>query len=294
MAKKNKKNNFFYIKLFLGIIFTLCILVLYAHFIEPKIISTNDYVIKSSRITNNFDGFKIVHISDIHYGRMFEKKDLNKLVNKINEYSPDIVVLTGDLIDRDTEINKKTSEEISECLKKIEVSTGKYAISGNHDYKFDEWENIIKNGDFVNLNNTFETIYNDGYEQMVIAGIQTMQYGKETINERVKDSIDYINSFEKNGPIYNILLMHEPDFIDELENNKFQLILAGHSHAGQIKVPFYGSVILPEYGKKYSEGMYKINNSILYVSNGIGVSNINFRFLNIPSFNVYILAKKGS
>lgn len=289
MAKRKNKKKFSPLKLFLGIFLIIGILLTYAHFIEPNIITSKDYIIKSSRITNNFIGFKIIHISDIHYGRMFDEKKLNKLVKKINEYNPDIVVLTGDLIDRDTVVTKSTAESIAKYLKKIEASSGKYAISGNHDYNFDEWESIIENGNFVNLNNSYETIYNGGYDQMVIAGISTMQKGEETIDERVKNAVDYINSFEKNGPIYNILLMHEPDYIDSLENNKFQLILAGHSHAGQIKAPFYGPIILPPDGKKYSEGFYKINNSSLYVSNGIGVSNVNFRFLNTPSFNVYRL-----
>ena len=264
----------------------------YAHFIEPKRLTVNDYIIKNEKITDNFNGFKIVQISDIHYGRMLDRADLAKIVKRINEYKPDIVVLTGDLIDRDTEMSKMVANVIASELSKIEAGVGKFAITGNHDYKFDEWDSIIKGGGFTNLNNTYETIYNGGYEQMVIAGISTTQYDDETITERAKKATEYINSFEKDGPIFNILIMHEPDVIDKLENNKFNLILAGHTHGGQIRVPFYGAIVLPPDGKKYSDGHYSLENSDLYVSSGIGVSNVNFRLFDVPSFNVYRLISK--
>lgn len=271
----------------------MCLIIVgYAFFIEPKLLTSKDYLIKSNKITDNFQGFKIVQISDIHYGRNFDKKDLNKLVKKVNEYKPDIIALTGDLIDRDTVMSKDMANEIASELKKLNATIGKFAVTGNHDYKFDEWDSIIKSSNFTNLNNNYETIYNGGYDHMVIAGISTMQYDDETINERTKIATDYINSFEKDGPIYNILLLHEPDYIDDLENNKFDLILSGHSHAGQIRIPFYGAFILPPGAEKYNYGHYKLENSDLYVSNGIGVSNMNFRLFNIPSFNIYRLVNE--
>lgn len=291
-VQKKKKQKHRVLKCFL-IIFVLIGMTLgYAHFIEPKRLTVNDYIIKNEKITDNFNGFKIVQISDIHYGRMLDRADLAKIVKRINEYKPDIVVLTGDLIDRDTEMSKMVANVIASELSKIEAGVGKFAITGNHDYKFDEWDSIIKGGGFTNLNNTYETIYNGGYEQMVIAGISTTQYDDETITERAKKATEYINSFEKDGPIFNILIMHEPDVIDKLENNKFNLILAGHTHGGQIRVPFYGAIVLPPDGKKYSDGHYSLENSDLYVSSGIGVSNVNFRLFDVPSFNVYRLISK--
>lgn len=290
--KQNEKRNHRILKFFLILVLTCIVIVGYAYFIEPNLLTTKDYLVKNSKITDNFKGFKIIQISDIHYGRQYNKNDLKKLVKRINEYKPDIIVLTGDLIDRDTIISKNMIDEIANELKKLEATVGKFAITGNHDYKFDEWESIIKSSNFTNLNNTYETIYNGGYDHMVIAGVSSMQYDDESINERTKSATDYINSFEKNGPIYNILLLHEPDYIDGLENNKFDLILAGHSHAGLVRIPFYGAMVLPPDGEKYNYGHYKLENSDLYVSNGLGVSNINFRFFNIPSFNVYRLINK--
>lgn len=291
MARRKKTKHPFLRFLFICFLI-VGILIGYARFIEPNLLISKDYIIKNEKITDNFNGFKIIQISDIHYGRIFNKKSMNKLVKTINEYKPNVVVLTGDLIDRDTKITKDLSNEIASSLSKIDASIGKFAITGNHDHKFDEWDSIIKSGGFTNLNNNYETIYNGGYEFMVIAGISTMQYDEETINERTKLATDYINSFEKNGPIFNILIMHEPDVIDDLENNKFNLILAGHTHNGQIRAPFYGPLVLPPDGKKYSYGHYSLENSDLYVSNGIGVSNVDFRLFNLPSLNVYRIVKK--
>ena len=115
---------------------------------------------------------------------------------------------------------------------------------------------------------------------------------KIDINEKLKQTMDHINSFEKDGPIYKILLMHEPDYIDSITNNKFDLALAGHSHSGQIRTPF-GPIILPEGAKKYHNSHYKVENTQLYISNGLGVSNYNFRLFNTPSYNIYRLIKKS-
>ncbi len=289
MARK-KKKHFKIIKLFLKIIIIIALIVAYSYFIEPKLMTNHEYKITNENITNNFRGFKIIHISDIHYGRVFDQKQMQKLVDSVNEQKADIVVLTGDLIDKDTKMTIKLSEEISKYLNKIDATAGKYAISGNHDLKFDEWENIIKNGGFINLNNTYDTIYKGGYNNMLIAGASTFK-DKESINDKLKKTTEYINSFEKDGPIYKILLMHEPDYIDDLTDNKFDLILAGHSHAGQIKTPL-GPIILPNGAKKYHKNHYKLDNSDLYISNGLGVSNYNFRIFNIPSYNIYRITNK--
>lgn len=273
----------------------MCLLIggiyLYGTYVEVKNLKVHEYQIKNEKITENFNGYKIVHLSDIHYGRVFNLKDLKKLVKKVNNFKPDIVVITGDLIDKDTKMTTTKAEKISTELSKISAESGKYAISGNHDMKFDEWENIINSGGFTNLNNSYDTIYNKGYNFMVIAGISSFK-DKEAITNKNQKTENYLNSFEKDGPIYKILLMHEPDYIDQLKNNPYDLILAGHSHAGQIKIPFVGPIYTPKGAKKYTDGHYKVNSADLYVSNGIGVSLYNFRLFNTPSFNVYRLIQK--
>ncbi len=285
-----KEKHFSILKLIIFIILITALVIAYGFLIEPKLITVKEHKITVNNLPDNFNGFKIVHISDLHYGRMFDEDRLKKLVNSINEQKPDIVVLTGDLIDKDTNMTIDEANKISAELNKINSTSGKYAISGNNDLKFDEWTNIITNGGFIDLNNTYDTIYKDGYQNIFIAGASTLQ-DKQSINDKVKTSIDYLNSFDKNGPVYKILLLHEPDVIDDINVNPFDLILAGHSHAGQARLPFIGAIYLPDGAKKYYESYYKLKNSDLYISNGLGVSDYNFRLFNTPSYNLYRIVK---
>lgn len=287
----NKEKHFSFLKLFITIILLIIVILAYGFLIEPTLITVKEQKITITNLPDNFNGFKIVHISDLHYGRVFNEKSLKKLVKSINEQEPDIVVLTGDLIDKDTKMTNSLAEKISNQLNKISSTAGKYAISGEDDLKFDEWTNIITNSGFTNLNNSYDTIYKNGYESIFIAGLSTNQ-DKLNVNEKLKAPIEYLNSFEKNGPIYKILLIHEPDTINDMSTNPFDLILAGHSHGGQIRLPLIGPIIIQEGAKKYHENHYKIENSDLYISNGLGVSDFNFRLFNTPSYNLYRLVKK--
>ncbi len=290
--KKNQEKHFSFIKLLITIILIISAIIAYGFLIEPKLITVKEQKITINNWPENFNGFKIVHISDLHFGRVFDEQSLQKLVKSINEQKPDIVVLTGDLIDKSANMTTDDANKISSLLNKIEATTGKYAINGNNDLNFDEWINIINNGGFKDLNNTYDTIYKDGYQSIFIAGASTTK-DKLRINDKLKTSIDYLNSFEKDGPIYKILLIHEPDTIDDLSVNPFNLILAGHSHAGQIRLPIIGPIMLPDGAKKYHENHYKIDNSDLYISNGLGVSNYNFRLFNTPSYSLYRLVKNN-
>lgn len=282
------------------LLLTISSILLYARFIATSGIKIKEYKITNTKITNNFHGFKIAHISDIHYGRITFKNDLKKIVDKINLTKPDIVVLTGDLIDRSTKLTSKMTDDISEVLNSINANIGKYAITGNHDYNFKSWESIIVDGGFINLNDTYELIYKEGLSPILISGLSTNMHGQTTINEKIKPTMDYLNNVivnEENSiinseSIYNILLIHEPDFIDNINKNKFDLILSGHTHNGQVRLPFIGAIILPENGKKYYKEHYSIENLELYISSGIGVSTMNFRLFNRPSFNLYRLTNK--
>ncbi|MCI9585767.1 MAG: hypothetical protein HFH45_03950 [Bacilli bacterium] len=290
MAKKKKENKHYLLKISIFLILFCAFIYAYGTYIEPKQLTVKEYKIENKNLTENFDGFKIIHISDIHYGQLYGKKDLQKLVTKINELNADIIVFTGDLIDKNTKMTTTLTAEIANELKKIKNTSGKYAIKGEEDTKFDEWENIINDSGFINLNNNYDTIYKDGYDSILIAGVSSFNDKESIINKNQKTQ-NYINSFEKDGPLYNILLIHEPDYIDDLEDNKYNLILAGHSHQGQIKLPLVNGLIYKEGSTKYKQEHHKINNSDLYISNGIGNSKINFRLFNTPAINVYRLVK---
>lgn len=289
-----EKKPFKYKKLIISIIIFILVvssLLLYSRYIGTSGIFINEYKIVNKNLSNDFYGFKIVHITDVHYGRTINKKELNDLVEKINLVKPDIVVLTGDLIDKSSDMTDKDIKIISKAFSKIDATIGKYAIKGNHDYKYKKWDILIENSGFVNLNDTYELIYGNENDYILLSGMSTNIYGKKNIDDKIKIYEDFINNSEVK-PNYSILLMHEPDFIDSFNYNNYNLVLAGHSHNGQVRLPFIGAIVKPNYGRKYYDNYYKLNNTDLYVSSGLGVSEVNFRLFNRPTFNLYRLTNK--
>ncbi len=269
-------------------------IILYARFIGTSGLYVKEYKVTNSSIPDSFYGTKIVQISDIHYGRTIKKQELQNMVDKVNQLKPDIIVLTGDLIDKDTMLTDKMATVISDILKQLNATIGKYAITGNHDYKFDKWATIISDSGFMNLNDRYDIIYNNSTKPIFLGGLSTNTYQKEkTLEEKIKVMNDYFatrteenqNSF----PDYKILIMHEPDYVEEVNPENYDLILAGHSHDGQVKLPGIGAVILPNGAKKYHKNYYNLNGTDFYISSGIGTSRYNFRLFNRPSINLYRL-----
>lgn len=269
---------------------------LYSRFIATTGLKIKEYKIVNENITESFNGLKIVHITDIHYGRTVKDKELKNIVKKINILKPDIVVLTGDLLDRDVKLTGKQITKLQNILNSINVKYNKYAIMGNHDYKHKEWESVITNSGFINLNNNYDLIYDNENNYMLLSGLSTSSYGTLSNEEKMLLSDEYINTINtdeaKQKSMYNILIMHEPDAITEINYDNYNLVLAGHSHNGQVRMPFIGAIILPPKAKLYYDEYYRLNNTDLYISSGLGTSNMDFRLFNRPSFNFYRIAKR--
>lgn len=280
----------FKVIMFLIIFSSLIIAVYYyAMYIGAKGLNIYEYKIENKKINEKYDGLKIVHLSDIHYGFGITEKELLNIVNKVNLTKPDICVITGDLINN--YINDDQYKELVAVLSKIEVNIGKYIIDGNHDHKYNKWEDLINESGFVNLNDSYDDIYNNTSESIFIAGVSNNTYSEKNIKDKTELIFDYMNNQEFKSK-FNILLMHEPDFVDDIDYNKFDLILAGHSHNGQVRLPFIGAFYTPENAKKYYKPYYNLSGTDFYISAGIGTSELPVRLFNKPSFNLYRIVKK--
>ena len=289
--KQNKTKK---IIIILAIItLSICSILLYSRFISTKGLIVKEYKVINEKITDNFHGLKIVHLSDIHYGTTINKKELENIVKKTNILNPDIVVLTGDLLDENIEMPKNYEKDLISTLSKINTTIGKYAINGNHDYEFKNFNTIIEKSGFINLNDTHDQIYKDGNNYILLTGISTNMHGNKKLEDKLESTNNLLSSIseEEKNNTYKILLTHEPDTIDDI-NIDFDLILAGHSHNGQVRLPFIGAIMTPEYSKKYYEEHYTINNTELFISSGLGTSVIKFRFFNKPSINLYRITNK--
>lgn len=251
----------------LFIIFIL--LAIFVRFYGVSQIVTKEYSIISKEIPRGFDGMKIVQISDIHYGTTINESSLKKMVNKVNQLKPDIIVFTGDLVTKGINPTDKIKAEITVNLSKLKAPIGKYAIASNKDLESDSFYDLITNSGFTLLNNEAKLIYNNDDEPIELVGISN-------INNKIELTDNY-----------KIALIHKPDDFDNIKNDNYNIVMAGHNHGGIIRLPFLGGLINIEGAKKYHNDYYEIDNSKLYVSSGLGTSNINFRMFNQPSINLY-------
>lgn len=292
MEETKKKRLKKIIGIILSLLILACTILLYSRYVATSGLVIKEYKVTNEKITDNFHGLKIVHISDIHYGTTIDKKDLQNIVKKVNLLKPDIVVLTGDLLDEETDINA-SKDILIQQLSNIKTTIGKFAIEGNHDDNFEEWSTIIENSGFINLNDTYDKIYKEKNNYILISGVSTNISENNDINAKLQSTKDFLNtvSEEEKASIYKILLLHEPDFIDNINDIEFDLVLAGHSHDGQIKLPFIGALQTPIYAKKYYQEHYKVNATDIYISSGLGTSKIKFRLFNRPSINFYRITK---
>ena len=273
-----------FLKILLIIILVITLTMLYSRYIGTTGLITKEYTIETKNIGKSFDGLKIVHFSDLHYLRITNKDTLKNIVDEINLINPDIVFFTGDLIDKDFNITEDEKNTLIELLSTINSKYGKYAIIGNHDIVKEEelLKEIYSNSNFTLMQNTYDIIYGNNNDKLFIGGTNTYSYDKADIDK----TMEYFN--ENEDISYKIILAHEPDYTDTILNKyNINLILSGHSHNGQINIPYIKNIFLPYGSKKYYENHYKINNTDLYISSGIGVSRVNFRLFNRPSINFY-------
>ena len=283
--KRNKRIRKIIKFIFILIIIFLCF-ISYMHFVGTKGLKVHEYKIESKNLPESFHGFKIVQFSDLHYLTTIKEKEIKNLINKINELKPDIVVFTGDLIDQTKTPTEDELNKLVTYLNEINVTTGMYAIKGNHDYTNDYFEKIFNQTKFKILNNSYELIYYKGTTPILLTGT-----GSILKNDC---DIDKTYNYEEMDNLYTVSLIHEPDVIDSIINKyHVDLALAGHSHNGQIRLPGIGAIMKVEEGKKYSNEKYVINGTKLYVSGGLGTSMYEFRFFTRPSINLYRLTKEA-
>jgi len=276
-----------WVKITLVLIILISSLFLYSRYIGPKGLKVKEYAVVDSNIPSNFYGLKIVQISDIHYKVTTTKEDLVKIVKEINLLKPDIVVFTGDLFDSHIEYEEKDFKDLTDILKSINYEIDKYAIKGEDDLNVNSYDTIISDSNFINLNDSYDLIYSNGTEPILLVGISS-NYKNNHIKSTIEEIYSKINIEYK----YSILLLHEPDFINDIDSSKFNLILAGHSHNGQVALPFIGGIIKDKYSKVYFDEDYELGKSKLFISSGIGTTKYKFRFLNKPSINLYRLRNK--
>lgn len=245
-------------------------------FIEPYWVETKEITIQSDQIPPNFDGKKIVYLSDIHASPYYSQERVDNLVNRVNAMNPDLILLGGDYVSGDDSYVNGTIESLSH----LHAPLGIYAVLGNTDPQDYTWWALRNSTNIIDIGNMGDWVGNsDG--QIRIGGL-----GSENDKQDPEAAIGDATPTD-----FVILLKHEPDYFDQINKSEVDLVLSGHTHGGQ--VTFFGlwAPILPANGKKYISGEYKKDNSTLIVSNGIGTTGLPLRFFARPQIVVITLER---
>lgn len=266
--KKPKKKIIAW-ALWLGII---AILLLFFRY-ENRHLVVTEFEYRNKTINNSLDGYRIVQLSDLHNAQF--GKGNRRLLDKISELNPDIIVITGDIVDS----NHTNSDVAIEFVKNISKLCPVYYVTGNHEYwltdsdrllLFDEME---KSGAVI-LSNAAVTIHvPDGTFDLI--GLDDKNLADDTLKTLLN---------ECDSETLNIVLAHEPQYISEYAMTDADLVLCGHAHGGQFIFPFIGAVVAPDQGffPEYTSGAYCMNDMTMFVSRGLGNSVIPVRLFNKP------------
>ena len=246
---------------------------------------------KNGKILKAFNGFKILQISDLH-----NKNFDGILSKKIKLVNPDIIVITGDIIDR-----HRTNVDIAiKFIEEIKDICPIYYISGNHENSsphFNELKDRLKNNGVEILDNSLERIRrNDEYIVLFgVADVTRNKWNKEYMlykrNDYYRLIIDELKKDCKEE--FSILLSHRPELIGVYAEKNIDLAFTGHAHGGQVRLPLIGGLYSPGQGvfPKYTSGIHEIKNTSLVVSRGLGNSGFPFRIFNRPEI---VLVKLSS
>jgi predicted MPP superfamily phosphohydrolase len=261
------------------LIITVCLFV-YAYSIEPNWIEVNDIDIQLPHLAAEFDGYKIVQISDIHVDKQMSQQRLINLFKLVNKQQPDLIALTGDYVTRDCEQFIPNLSILSQLKPKDKT----VAVLGNHDYaSYTHNQGIKQMLQETNILNLANSVYSlqRGDAMLHIAGVDDVSARKARLDL-------VLQQLPSTGAA--ILLAHEPDFADtSAATGRFDLQLSGHSHGGQIRLPFFKPFALPPLGRKYYSGRYQVGEMIQYTNRGIGFSHLHLRFNARPEITVFTL-----
>lgn len=271
--QKKMKRLFIGLLIFFGtILFCYC---------ENNMITVSDYEITDSKIPESFDKFVIVHLSDLH-NKLFGE-DQERLIKHVKAQNPDLIVITGDLIDSNHPDVPTGLLLVEEAMKIAPV----YFVTGNHDNYLSDtdtyalFQGLESLGARVLDDESVELYLEDEEEYISLLGIDddTVSY-----TTRFRETLSELTMQNEQKPVFTLLLAHQPQRLPVYAEFDIDLVLSGHAHGGQFRIPFVGGFVAPDQGflPKYTKGLYEENGTKMIVSAGLGNSVIPQRLLNRP------------
>lgn len=285
--RSNRKK---YIKSAIVLLIVITLL-LFCNF-QNKHLETTHYTYEAEQLGVDLDGYRIVQISDLHNAKF--GKNNQKLVDRIRECAPDMIVLTGDLVDSNHTNVDRAVQFVNEIVKICPV----YYVTGNHEYWLDtsEYEKLMDglvSAGVVILDNQVVEI-SRGDAKFRLVGLDDKSLADGTLEALLSDESIRNNQAEQKEEIADnedsgekeltVVLAHEPQYLARYAGTGVDLVLSGHAHGGQFRLPFVGGIVAPDQGflPEYTAGEYYMNGTEMIVSRGLGNSVIPVRLFNYP------------
>lgn len=274
----------------LGVVVALMTIILWTAWGNTAL-ELNTYTVSSNELPDAFDGYRIAHISDLHNAELGDSNE--KLLSMLREAEPDIIAITGDLID-----SRNTNIEVALAFAEEAMKIAPcYYVTGNHEARVSEYDELkagLEAAGVVVLENERTEIELSG-EAITILGVDDPSFNTDYL---FGDSASVVSntlaeiSTEDDG--LTVLLSHRPELFDTYVACGMDLTLSGHAHGGQFRLPFVGGLVAPNQGlfPKYDSGLYTSGSTNMIVSRGIGNSLLPFRFNNRPE--VILIELKSS
>jgi len=270
----------------------VCLIVLTVWIVHTDIkLEITEYRVGSSKVPEGFDGFRIAQVSDLHNTEFGTEN--SKLLALLTGTQPDVIVLTGDLIDSrhtDTDIALVFSNQAAQIAPV-------YYVTGNHEARVPEYEKLkkaLEEACVTVLDNQKIQIIRDG-DSITLIGIDDPSFRSDYLfGDAETVAGQAITSLQSESDGYTVLLSHRPELFDLYTNTGMDLVFSGHAHGGQFRLPFIGGLVAPNQGffPKYDAGQFTEKNTTMIVSRGVGNSIIPFRINNPPEIVVVELKRQ--
>lgn len=247
---------------------------------------TTSYItIEDSKIPAEFDHFKMAQVSDLH-----NQPWGDRLVERLQAEKPDIIVITGDLVDSSHPDFEIASDFLSAAQKIAPV----YYVTGNHEAwlgRESQLQKIVMDADVHQMDDTSEWL-TKGTAKINLVGIQDPDFTERAVFDGVQEAMmeTKLDQLLRQDS-YNVVLCHRPEFFDTYVNAQANLVLTGHAHGGQVRIPLIGGLVAPNQGlfPEYTQGVYSRDGTNMVVSRGLGNSVIPVRINNMPELVVITL-----
>ncbi len=256
---------------------------LYARYVEPRWVAVRRLELTLPRLGPEFDGYRIVHISDVHMDRWMTPERLLRIVGLVNGQKPDLVAATGDFVTcSPLSSTAHLAPLLVEPLSGLRAADGVVAVLGNHDHRAgtERVRPYLREAGIVELANEVRTVRR-GSSGLHVAGVDCMYMGRDRLGA-VLDALP--------GEGAAVLLAHEPDFaLSSGATGRFDLQLSGHSHGGQVRFPLLGALLYPRHSRVYPDGLYEVRGMHAYTSRGLGTVLSHLRANCRPEISVLTL-----